>query len=120
MDRPGDLDRMLHDLAAAMAGPTLVELRAGGAVLTIGIGQPHASVALYLDGNRQPFSSRGTVVDLQPDDLRFEKDGGTYEFHPHAAVTPSEARAAAVEFATTGGRLPTSLTWVLEGPGDTS
>ncbi len=54
-------------------------------------------------------------MDLEPDELTFENHGHTFAFHPHTAVTPAQARAAAVEFLATGGGFPTNVTWVREG-----
>lgn len=116
VDSAGDVDRVLDLLAATLAIPALVRLQSAVTVLHIGVGDPSASVALFLDAEGCPFFAQRIGTDRpEPGTVAFDQNGVTRQFHPHSCITPADARGAAIEFVTGRGARPTSLRWTADG-----
>ncbi len=116
-----DAIAVLDELAEAITSPTLIELRASDTVLHVGICHALASVALFLDAEQRAFFAEGVniVADL-PDELSFDQNGVARHFYRGAAITPTEARTASIDFVTSDGGQPPGLHWVAEGLPDTA
>lgn len=111
-----DVTSALDELAKVITTPTLIELRAAETVLHIGAGNPLASVALFLDAKRQTFFAEGDQIDTAvPDELSFDQNGVARHFYRGAAITPTEASTAAIDFVTGDGVKPPRLHWIAEG-----
>lgn len=114
-----DVVRVLDQLTATVTAPTLIRLRASETVLHIGIGDPMASVALFLDPQGRPFFAKAADADgTGPDVLSFAQDGVTRRFKSHSRLTPAAARNAAIDFVLNHGARPSRLHWIAEGPHD--
>ena len=70
---PDDLDQVLDDLTSTAGAAVLVELRAPGALLHIGIGHPEASVGLYLDAELRPYFAQSSGPRAAIGDLVFHQ-----------------------------------------------
>lgn len=110
------LDQRLDDIHTTTSRPVLVQLRSAAATLSIGLGNPAASVALYLDADNRPWHTTGDPS-LEVRDLRFTALGGEFAFYDHAALRVSAARQIAREFAAQPGQRPRSGSWQIEGSG---
>lgn len=113
-----DLDRILDDIAQKTDRPVLAQLKASGATLSIGIGHPTASIALYLDADGRPWHAVGTPENTTDEELHFAGIGGDFEFFPNAAVTAAATRQAARDFAITPDQRPRTCTWQPDGTGE--
>lgn len=107
-----ELNEVLDGLAF---GQVLVGLRAHSTALTIGVGQPDVSVALYLDRDRRPWFAHSRRPSSEPSQLVFHQNGVRRDFYKYTAISNEEARTAAHEFLATDGARPVGLAWREEG-----
>lgn len=114
------------DLARSLATPDLIEkhlnrisedgepmlatLRASSAVLSIGLGHPTASVALYLDSDGEPWHAEGTPFP-NPPAFRDQQTSRHYESY----IPLEAARRIATEFIANPDERPASGEWRHEG-----
>ena len=109
-DRPGVVDSLLDAGATSMLAPTA---NTTGLHLAIQFRKP-AMVRHLLD--------RGAYWTIQDDEYHSDaagwaeacKDGRTYDFYSHTAISIAAARNAATEFVTTDGSRPANLQWIRE------
>ncbi len=114
-----DAIAVFDELAETITIPTLITLRATDTVLHVGVCHALASVALFLDAEQRAFFAEGVDSDAGlPDELSFDQNGVARHFYRGAAITPTEARTAAIDFVTGGGAQPPRLQWVAEGHPD--
>lgn len=104
--------------AEATAYPTLVELfvELSGRNLSIGVGDPSISVAVWTDPESSFTSlSPGEQSVSEPgdddDDFGFWFGDSWSEFAPETAITKDTARQLAVEFWRSNGARPTGVEW---------
>lgn len=97
--------------------PTLVILRHDRSALTIGLGHPHASVALYLDGDNVAWHATTQQPAPPAEDITWASTLGDKTFNPDAYLTNSESRAMASAFIADPSNKPHAATWQREGPG---
>ncbi len=109
-----ELNEVLDGLVSTF-GQVLVGLLAHTTALTIGVGQPDVSVALYLDRDRRPWFAHSRSPSPEPRQLVFHQNGVRREFNGHTAISSEEARAAAHEFLAADGARPVGLSWQEEG-----
>lgn len=109
-----ELNEVLDGLASTF-GQVLVGLLAHSTALTIGVGQPDVSVALYLDRERRPWFAHSVSPSSEPSQLVFHQAGVRRKFYRHTAISNEEARTAAHEFLATDGARPVGLSWREEG-----
>ena len=85
-------------------------LRAEQVALTIGLGHPSASVALFLDANGEPWHAAGTQLTEVPAfrDLQTNRSFETY-------LPLEDSRQIASEFIDSPVDQPVSATWQREG-----
>jgi len=92
----------------------LVALIANGAALSIGLGHPTHSVALYLDTSQVPWHAhQGDITAKAP--LTFTQGTVTREFSESAAVENNHARTIASDFIVEPTTKPGSARWEPEG-----
>ena len=103
-----DLDEHLNNIERRLAEPTLVTLTNGEATMHIGLGDPDHSIALFHDTEGRSWASQGNETIVQ---LAFRKGEHRYEFYPSAAISPVQARSAAIEFAASNRRPTATITW---------
>lgn len=103
------LDQVLDACELQLTEPSLIKLTGLTSTLSIGLGDPAGSVALYLDEDRRPWTAHG---EAQPDPTgrQFTTNDAAYGFYPSATITTADARHAAREFLATGHK-PSSLQW---------
>ncbi len=94
--------------------PVLVTLKASRVSLTIGLGHPKYSVALYLDAEQTPWHARQSGVAAESA-LTFTDGVTTREFVETAAVTIEHARTIARDFVARPTVKPAATTWIKEG-----
>ena len=95
--------------------PTLVTLRHDRSALTIGLGHPHASVALYLDSDNSAWHATTQLSSPPAEELSWESTSGDKTFNPDAYLTVTEIRAIASAFIADPSNRPQSATWRREG-----
>ena len=105
------------DRLAQQRHPTLVILRHDRSALTIGLGHPHASVALYLDGDNVAWHATTQQPAPPAEDITWASTLGDKTFNPDAYLTNSESRAMASAFIADPSNKPHAATWQREGPG---
>ena len=106
---PSLIEKYLDDLHDG-SQPVLVTLRAEQVALTIGLGHPSASVALFLDANGEPWHAAGTQLTEVPAfrDLQTNRSFETY-------LPLEDSRQIASEFIDSPVDQPVSATWQREG-----
>ena len=88
----------------------LATLRTSRAVLSIGLGHPTASVALYLDSDSEPWHAEGTPLP-NPPAFRDRQTSRHYETY----LSPDDVRRIASEFIANPDVRPASAEWRREG-----
>ena len=104
------------DRLAQQRHPTLVILRHDRSALTIGLGHPQASVALYLDSDNVAWHATTQQPAPPAEDVTWASTSGEKTFNPDACLTNSESRALASAFIADPSNRPQSATWRREGP----
>lgn len=111
-----DLIAVFDELAETITAPTLIAFRAPDTVLHVGVGHASASVALFLDAEQRAFFAEGGNSDAGIHaDLSFDQNGVVRHFYRSAAISPTEAHNAAIDFVTGDRVKPPGLHWVAEG-----
>ncbi len=105
----------LFDRIHAAGRPRLVTLRHAEVSLTIGVGHPGASVALYLDAGGVPWHAT-TSEPPEATGIQWAGATGPTRFNIGAYLTPPVARAVASQFVHDPTERPDSVTWSPEGP----
>jgi ankyrin repeat protein len=96
--------------------PTLATLRHDRTALTIGLGHPDMSVALYLDHDNVPWNAIPEQPSAPPGDkVVWASSTGDKRFFPDAYLASSEARAVASAFIANPGEQPALVEWQREG-----
>ena len=85
-------------------------LRAEQVALTIGLGHPSASVALFLDADSEPWHSRGAPLS---DALAFRDQQASRSFETYLPI--EDGRRVASEFIASPANRPESADWRREG-----
>jgi ankyrin repeat protein len=106
---PGLVEKYLDDLHDG-GQPVLVTLRAEQVALTIGLGHPSASVALFLDADSEPWHSRGAPLS---DALAFRDQQASRSFETYLPI--EDGRRVASEFIASPANRPESADWRREG-----
>ena len=107
----------LHlDRLARRRQPTLVTLRHDRSALSIGLGHPQASVALYLDNDNVAWHATNQQPAPPAEDITWASTSGEKTFNPDAYLTVAEIRAIASGFIADPSNKPPSATWRREGP----
>ncbi len=104
------------DRLAQQRHPTLVTLRHDRRALTIGLGHPHASVALYLDSDNVAWHATTQQPAPPAEDVTWASTSGDKTFNPDAYLTVTEIRAIASVFIADPSNKPQTATWRREGP----
>ena len=107
---PGLIEKYVDDLHDG-GQPVLVTLRAEQVALTIGLGHPSASVALFLDADSEPWHSRGAPLSDAP---AFRDEQTSRSFETYLPI--EDGRRIASEFIATPDDRPVSADWRREGP----
>ena len=94
----------------------LVTLRADGAALSIGLGHPTHSVALYLDTSQVPWHAHQDDVTAEAP-LTFTQGTVTREFFESAVIKAEHARTIASDFIAEPTTKSGSARWEAEGSG---
>nr|WP_238357257.1 Imm1 family immunity protein [Kribbella italica] len=108
----GDLVALL-DKVGALARPTWLQLESPAhEVLTIGLGQDFSSLRFSegLDAGDELYRSVGTLA--EPMDAEFDMGSVPTRMDTDSAIPTAEARAAAIEFLSTGQR-PNAVAWTV-------
>jgi len=106
---PGLIETYLDDLHDG-GQPVLVTLRAEQVALTIGLGHPSASVALFLDADGQPWHARGAPLSDAPA-FRDEQTGRSFETY----LPLEDGRRISSVFIASPANRPESADWRREG-----
>ena len=92
--------------------PTLATLRHDRTALTIGLGHPDMSVALYLDHDNVPWNAIPEQPSAPPGDkVVWASSTGDKRFFPDAYLASSEVRAVASAFIANPGEQPVFVEW---------
>lgn len=113
---PELIERLLESIHVA-SEPVLVRLKTTQASLSIGLGRPDLSVALYLDTDNNPWHAQGDPTLTPTESITFASPDHQHEysFYPGAAVSLETARAAARAFVLQPAEQPATVTWIPEG-----
>lgn len=116
---PELIERLLESIHVA-SEPVLVRLETTQGSLSIGLGRPDLSVALYVDTDNNPWHAQGDPTLTPTEPLTFDSPDHQhqYSFYPEAAVTLETARAAARTFILQPAAEPANVTWIPEGNPD--
>ncbi len=93
----------------------LVRIETSAANLSIGLGHPEASVALYLDADGRPWHASDETNTLNIDGPSFSTQHGTSDFFATAALSQNKARRIVRDFAQSPDQMPSGVTWLPEG-----
>lgn len=104
------------DRIGQLLHPTLVTIRRDRLTLTIGLGHPQASVALYLDGDGVAWHATTQQPAPHAEDVTWASTSGEKNFNPDARLTITEARAIASAFIGDPSGMPQFAVWRREGP----
>ncbi|MEL7159092.1 MAG: Imm1 family immunity protein, partial [Actinomycetota bacterium] len=96
--------------------PTLVTLRHDRSALTIGLGHPQASVALFLDADNAGWHATTEQPAPPDEDLTWASKSGDMAFNPDAYLSVAEIRAIASGFIADPSDKPGAASWQREGP----
>ena len=116
---PELIKRLLESIHVA-SEPVLVRLETTQASLSIGLGRPDLSVALYLDTDNNPWHAQGdpTLTPAEPLTFASPDHQHEYDFYPGAAISLETAKAAARAFVLLPSDQPANVTWIPEGNPD--
>lgn len=106
-----DLDRTIDKIEKLNKRPVLVQLKSGGATLSIGLGHTTVSVALYLDPDDRAWHATARSETDAIEELQFAGLGGDFDFFPTAALPIASIRQIARDFATTPHQRPRTCNW---------
>ena len=104
------------DRLAQQTDPILVTIRHDRSALTIGVGHPQASVALYLDRDNVAWHATTQQPAPPAEDVTWASTSGDKTFNPDAYLTVTESRAIASAFIADPSDKPQFATWRREGP----
>ncbi len=121
-----DLVEAWLDQLDGQARPVLVTLRIGRTALTIGVGHPNLSVALYLNEDGVAHHAAVTGSASADPESAFDGNAGVentlwtgfrteHQFFAHAYRSKATVRSMATEFMASTGQPPSEAEWVREG-----
>ncbi|MEM7286410.1 MAG: Imm1 family immunity protein [Actinomycetota bacterium] len=95
--------------------PTLVTLRHDRTAITIGLGHPDVSVALYLGSDNVASHAAPNKRPTFTDEIAWSSNTGDKHFSPHTYLAAGQARTVASTFIADPGARPASVGWETEG-----